>query len=242
MAKRVLIGLTILIVLTLTACGSFTIQGEMVSPAEATTQKVESEMIVGDATPTSTESDQLRDASDPTGKPTSTDEPTSSPTSTSTPLPTPILTSTPMVVEPTQTESKDYVLNVQLRSASPVSFGNSSKIKIELWAYDRLIADAPATNLLTEIAPISSLDQSFTIAFDTEDFEKVTPQSGHEDAFGYYFTFYIDMNNDGQICPGEDYGQDYEKTDKMFFDESDIGMRNVEVSIRNVAIDGCRPF
>jgi hypothetical protein len=55
MTNRVLIGLTILLILNLTACGSFTIQGEVVPP----TRKVESKAIVGDASIEKTESTDI---------------------------------------------------------------------------------------------------------------------------------------------------------------------------------------
>lgn len=133
----------------------------------------------------------------------------------------------------------DYVLHLKMKSDTPVTFADSSRIKIKLWAYSKNVADAPATNLSTIDTIISSIDRVFTISFTKADFQRVTYQSGND--FGYYVSFDIDINNDGQICD-EDYQWDYSKTAMMFFDQSETGVKDLDIYITHVTSGVCIPF
>jgi hypothetical protein len=142
---------------------------------------------------------------------------------------------------PLQPSAYDYVVHLNLKSESPVSFNDSSRIKIIVWGYSHFVADAPATNLLTVDTTITSISQAFTLSFRKEDFQKVAYRTGQAGEFGYYFSFNIDINYDGQICNG-DYRQDFDKTDLTFFNESDTGEKSLAVSITRDTSGICFPF
>jgi hypothetical protein len=142
---------------------------------------------------------------------------------------------------PLQPDTYDYTLHVNLESDIPIAFNDSSKINIKVWGYSRFVADAPATNLITLDTTISSINQVYTLSFRKEDFERVTYRSGQAGEFGYYFSLNIDMNGDGQICSG-DYRQDFDKTDIVFFDESDTGEKSLAVYITRDTSGICFPL
>ncbi len=129
-----------------------------------------------------------------------------------------------------RSDEKDYRLNIQFLSDEQVDFNDSSFVKIKLWGYSNRVADAPATNLQTKTAGISSLDDIFLIEFNEDDFQAIEYKAGTDEEFEFYISFYIDTDNDGQIC-SNDYRWNYDKTDMMFFNQTETGENDLNIYI-----------
>lgn len=145
------------------------------------------------------------------------------------------------VVSCTHRDESDYHLLIGFTSTSAVTFSSASRVKIQLWAHSKLVADAPATNLQTTLFPINNLNQSFDIRFDKADFDRVEFKSGEPNEFGYYITFAIDVNGDSSICAG-DYMQDFDAHQQTHFDMLEDGRKNLTLSIKPVTDTTCFDF
>jgi len=138
------------------------------------------------------------------------------------------------------TTNFDYLVKINIKSESVITFTDSSRIKIKLFAHDERVADASATNLKTIDTLISAVNGEYTFGFNKSDFESVQPNS-RSGEYGYYVTFTIDLNDDRKICVG-DYIQDYERSPFVSYSQVDTGDRTIEFYTKEVVSGNCYAY
>lgn len=127
----------------------------------------------------------------------------------------------------------NYEVTLQFKSGAEVDLNERSRVRIRVWGYDELIADAAATNLVDRTFDLPELGVKPVVAFAEEDLLAVTPSSGAEGSFGYYVTFAIDADGDGRVCTG-DYRQNYDRTETTFFSREDAEAQNLDIFIQEI--------
>ena len=135
-----------------------------------------------------------------------------------------------------------YEMNLQFKSDTNVALDKHSKVRVKVWGYDELVADAASTNLIDQTFDLPNLAVRPVVSFAEEDLLSVNPSSGTGEALRYFVTFAIDVNGDGRVCIG-DYRQDYDKTDLMAFTREDVGSQNLNVFIQKIVdLSDCEAF
>ena len=142
-----------------------------------------------------------------------------------------------VVVSQTSSDEQDYRLDVTLTGDLLDGVVGDGNVYFTVWGYDNLVADVAATAILTTSVAVKPISQTYELRFSSEDLDTVEYQSGVEDSLGYYLTFYVDVDNDGQRCNG-DYRQDYDLLDMQFFSASNR-QTTVEIPVTLVSNDVC---
>lgn len=142
-----------------------------------------------------------------------------------------------VVTGQTSTGDSDYQLDVTLTGDLLDGIVGNGNVYFTVWGYDKFVADVSATAILTTTVPVKPVSETYALRFSSEDLATVEYQSGGEDSLGYYLTFYVDVNSDGQRCNG-DYRQDFQLLDMQFFDASDM-QQALEIPVTLVSNDGC---
>jgi len=97
-----------------------------------------------------------------------------------------------------------------MRSDQPLSLGAAAKARISLWAYDSTIADQADTLLAVANTSVNALPSAVSMSVPDDAEGRVTPNSGASTRLCYYVSVVIDVDGDGQICPG-DLRVDYDR-------------------------------
>ncbi len=126
-----------------------------------------------------------------------------------------------------------YEVTLKLKADAKVELDAHSKIRVQVWGFDRYIADAPTTNLKNQFFNLPNLAVRPTVPFAEEDLLAVSPSSGDDEGLGYYVTFAIDADGDDRICTG-DYRQAYDRTETSFFTKKDTGLQSLSVFIQKI--------
>lgn len=100
----------------------------------------------------------------------------------------------------------------------PADTGPEARAVVTLYGFDELLADAAADVIGRWQLP---LDASGVVVLDVPADPNTLIDQGSgpvsEADARYYFIVHVDVNGDGQLCPG-DLRQDYDNTDVQFFD------------------------
>jgi hypothetical protein len=100
----------------------------------------------------------------------------------------------------------------------PSAHGPEARVIVALWGYDRYLADAGASLIASWQLP---LEPTGVVELDIPDEPHALIDQGEgpvaADQAGYYFQIHVDVDGDGQLCPG-DLRQDYAVADQEFFD------------------------
>lgn len=100
----------------------------------------------------------------------------------------------------------------------PTDAGPEARVLVKLWGYDRSLADAAASPIGFWQLP---LDASGVFQLDIPEDPHTLIDQGQgpvpASEAGFYFKVYVDLDGDGQLCPG-DLHQDYDVTDQEFYD------------------------
>jgi len=146
-------------------------------------------------------------------------------------------TDSAVVVSQTSTDDQDYQLDVTLTGDLLDGVVSDGNVNFTVWGFDNFVADVAATAILTTTVPVKPISETYELRFSSEDLDTIEYQSGGEDSLGYYLTFYVDVDNDGQRCNG-DYRQDYELLEPQFFSASDM-RTTMEVPVTLVSDEAC---
>jgi len=141
------------------------------------------------------------------------------------------------VVSQTSTDDQDYLLDVTLTGDLLDGVVGDGNVHFTVWGYDNFVADVAATAILTTTVPVKPISETYELRFSSEDLDTVEYQSGGEDSLGYYLTFYVDVDTDGQRCNG-DYRQDFDLLEPQFFSASDM-RTTIEIPVTLVSNDAC---
>lgn len=142
-----------------------------------------------------------------------------------------------IVVSQTSTDDQDYQLDVTLTGDLLDGVVGDGNVYFTVWGFDSFVADVAATAILTTTVPVKPISEIYELRFSSEDLDTVEYQSGGEDSLGYYLTFYVDVDNDGQRCNG-DYRQDFDLLEPQFFSASDM-RTTIEITVTLVSSDNC---
>jgi hypothetical protein len=129
--------------------------------------------------------------------------------------------------------------SITISQAPAGAFPAEARAIVWLWGYDEYLADASATLVASYVLPIVEMS-----ALDVE-----VPDQPHElidQGFGpvsaedarFYFNVYVDLNGDGQLCPG-DLRQDFDVTEFATFA---IPPTTIDVAVTEIDSAGpCEP-
>ena len=106
-----------------------------------------------------------------------------------------------------------------------------------VWAYDELVADGSATEILTSEYLLRPQDVDYSVRFNREDLARIEYQSGVEEAIRYYLTAEVDVDANGEICDG-DMRQDLGFSRPAFYPTSTTDAE-IEVSLAEVFGEPC---
>lgn len=118
-----------------------------------------------------------------------------------------------------------------------------SRVKVELYGYNKWGADAPATLLTSFIKNISGTPSEVEFAFPNDGYKNIRfiPVECPIEA-GYYLDVTIDINGDGKLCDG-DLSQDYDLQEPHFFYGDNLATTLEFVTPMHAMTDSiCRDF
>lgn len=142
-----------------------------------------------------------------------------------------------IVVSQTSTDDQDYQLDVILTGDLLDGVVGDGNVNFTVWGFDSFVADVAATAILTTTVPVKPISEIYELRFSSEDLDTVEYQSGGEDSLGYYLTFYVDVDSDGQRCNG-DFRQDFDLLEPQFFSASDV-RATIEIPVTLVSSETC---
>ncbi|MEN8128045.1 MAG: hypothetical protein ABFR90_09615 [Planctomycetota bacterium] len=127
--------------------------------------------------------------------------------------------------------SADYLLSITFLSDTPIQLEPNACVKVDVWGYDKMVADVSATQIQSVTAPLQNLVESVAVPFTRKDMEKIKYKTGIKGNLGYYFSFTFDTNGDGI----GDYRWDYDKTEKVFYREEQTGQQDIQIYLKKLA-------
>lgn len=104
-------------------------------------------------------------------------------------------------------------IEITIQSVESLNLDHDSKIKFSLYGYDTELADQAATLLQEYTFTLEKVPKQLVIDFDPALNSKIKPTP--RGAIGYYFTVYVDIDNNG-VIDSSDAIKDYDRSPETF--------------------------
>ena len=140
--------------------------------------------------------------------------------------------------ESAPTHTSPYQISVSHHSAFDL---NQASLKVTLYGTHKYVADNTATVIATSEHTLTQLPRTITARWPDDAYRLIqNPPVDHPNEATYYLVISIDGNRDKQLCPGDDYQQDYAAT--PFFTLSGRPEASVEMTVKPIETGICQGF